>query len=274
MIHKIISSAQGGVELAALDVALKLDIGCGGWTYSDIYQKDKNLVEKYNLKFAPAIGFDQAVEKNVTQSDGTLVIFRSRRCDKLEHVAKAVLENQKQFLNADFAQYSHFDIASLISSWISMQRIRTVYITGSGEDQDRNIYLSSKKILETAIYLGYVKTGIDPLHYHKAHDISSSKIAKYPCNVKEAVEKLKKVIPLKERTILANLQPDDLNHLGGGLSEYIKQAFGLYAGNADLLKSCAETGSLDRPLADEASAVILRAFYDYLKKTHKLRVVK
>jgi hypothetical protein len=41
-----------------------------------------------------------------------------------------------------------------------------------------------------------------------------------------------------------------------------------------LLQSCERYGRLVKPLADEACEVILRAFWEDLQKTHRLRVIK
>ena len=67
---------------------------------------------------------------------------------------------------------------------------------------------------------------------------------------------------------------DELDRLRSGLGEFIKQHFGLYAGNEALLQACSDRGSLLRPIPEEACAVILRALWKDLQATHRLRIVK
>jgi hypothetical protein len=95
-----------------------------------------------------------------------------------------------------------------------------------------------------------------------------------PRSVDTAVMRLIETLQLKDRASIANLQPEELDHLRSGLGDYIKQNFGFYSGNTALLQSCAEVGRLSRPLPDEACAVILRALWKELRATHKLRVIK
>jgi hypothetical protein len=50
MLKKIISGSLPGVERAALDVAIELDIPHGGWTYKSRKTDDGKLPERYNVK--------------------------------------------------------------------------------------------------------------------------------------------------------------------------------------------------------------------------------
>lgn len=274
MINKIISSGINSVERGALDLALKLGISCGGSTPGDKPSRVKELEDRYGLKKTAGLGFKQAVEENVSASDGTLVITRGNRDDRTRHAVKHALQLERQLLHVDLSQYALFEAASLISSWFSMQKVKSVFVTGPGDEKDRTLYSAAQKVLETALYLGFVKS--DPLAARAgvSMGISSDKKETYPRTVDQAVEVLTEMLPLKDRAMIANMQSNELDGLASGLGEFIKQKFGLYGENAPLLNSCAERGGLDRPLADEASAVILRALWQVLKNTHKLRIIK
>jgi hypothetical protein len=128
--------------------------------------------------------------------------------------------------------------------------------------------------METAFYLGFIKTGIQPQFAERTPESRLEHRKDYPYSVEEAVVRLKSVLSLKDRAYLANMQAGELDHMRIGLSEYIKQKFGLYAGNAPLMKSCADIGKRENPLVDEACAIILRALWKDLQQTHKLRVIK
>jgi len=95
-----------------------------------------------------------------------------------------------------------------------------------------------------------------------------------PTSVKASVAQLKDAMSLKDKITMANMQSNEIDHLNSGLSEYIKQNHGLYTGNPELMQSCAQVGSVDNPLPDEACAIILRALWEDLRKSHKLRVIK
>jgi hypothetical protein len=274
MIRKIVSSGRTGVELAGLDVAIKLGIAHGGWAPRGMRNDEGPLSEKYGLEQVMAMGFKNAMEQNIINSDGTLLVTRGHKTVETRYAVDTTLSHQRQLLHADLSQNSAFEAASLISSWISLQNIRTVFITGSTAAQDGTIYGQVKKILETAFYLEFVKTGLHPEHPRLKYQPNPDIPSHLPRSVQEAIERLKLVMPLKDRAVLANIQPDELDHLRAGLGDYIKQNFGLHNGNEALLQSCARSGGLNQPLADEACAVILRELWKDLRTTHKLRIVK
>jgi hypothetical protein len=274
MIRKVISSGQTGVELAALDVAIKLGIEHGGWVARGKRNAQGPLSAVYNLNEVAALGFKTAMEQNVMAADGTLLVTRGIKSPRTQYAVEMSLKHQRQLLHVDLSQNSSFEAASLISSWSTLQQIKIVFVTGPKADTDPNIYAQLLKIMETAFYLGFVKTGMQPTYIARESESRNGHKADYPYSVDEAVVRLKSVLSLKDRAYFANMQAGELDHMRTGLSEYIKQKFGLYAGNAPLMKSCAEIGKRKNPLVDEACAIILRALWKDLQQTHKLRVVK
>lgn len=277
MIRKIISGGRTGVEQAALDVAIKLGISHGGWAARGMRNDEGAIEGRYGLNEMETVGFRNAMEQNVLQSDGTLLVTRGLKSVEGRYAVETALRHQKQFLHADLSQHSAFEASSLISSWASMNRVLVVFVTGPSGQQDRKIYDDVKKILETAIYLEFVKTGLHPDRPERPQELLDDDFSGetvLPQSVEEAVLQLKAVLPLKDRAVMANMQADELDHLKSGLGEYIKQKFGLYMDNAPLIDSCAQRSNLNRPLPDEACAVILKALWEDLRETHKLRIIK
>lgn len=273
MIRKIVSAGQTGVEMAALDIAIKLGIACGGWAPLGMRNEDGPIPESYQLVETSSIGFREALHKNVSDSDGTLVITKGKRTAQTSDAVRTALALERQLLHVDLSQYALFEAASLASSWMSQRHIKTAHITGLLAGDDDQIYGQACKLLETALYLGFVKSEPQPVP-GGAQPNQSLAAKRIPRTVSEAVGALKETLSLKDRTILANLQADELNHVHSGLWEYIKQYFGLFAGNQPLLDACAGHAGLDRPLPDEACAVIIRALWEDLRRNHKLRIVK
>ena len=84
MIGKIISGGQTGVDRAALDVAIDLDIQYGGWCpkgrldeNGTIPSKYKNLEELNGTFSNDKENYDTRTKKNIQNSDGTLIILPS-----------------------------------------------------------------------------------------------------------------------------------------------------------------------------------------------------
>jgi hypothetical protein len=274
MMRKLISSGQTGVELAGLDVAIKLGIDHGGWAPRGKRNAQGPISTIYQLDQVAAVGFNTAIEQNVISADGTLLVTRGKKSPRTQYAIEMSLKHQRQLLHVDLSQNAPFEAASLISSWCSLQQIGIAFITGPQSDSDPQIYTQTLKIMETAFYIGYVKTGVQAPLAGQASDANLGTGQDYPFSVDEAVSRLKSSLSLKDRAVMANIQASELDSMRSGLSEYIKQTFGLYAGNAPLMKSCADVGKRKAPLVDEACAIILRALWQDLQLTHKLRIVK
>ena len=74
MITKIISGGQTGADRAALDVAMAHGIPHGGWIPKGRKTEGGPLPTKYQLQEMPTNSYPERTEKNVVDSDGTLII--------------------------------------------------------------------------------------------------------------------------------------------------------------------------------------------------------
>ena len=72
---KIISGGQTGVDRAALDVALYLDIEHGGWCPKGRRSEAGPIPEIYDLRETESRDYTVRTEQNVIDSDGTLILF-------------------------------------------------------------------------------------------------------------------------------------------------------------------------------------------------------
>ena len=123
MIEKIISGGQTGADRAALDVALKLGIPHGGWIPKGRIAEDGPLPEIYRLNEMPTDSYEARTEKNVQDSDGTLIIARGKLTGGTDYTRQMTLRHKKQLLGIDLTLIGHFDAASLAASWIRMQHV-------------------------------------------------------------------------------------------------------------------------------------------------------
>jgi len=60
----------------------------------------------------------------------------------------------------------------------------------------------------------------------------------YPKTVDEAVERLASELPLKDKVYIASLGREQLYLLHISLASHIRQEFGLWSGNKELIESC------------------------------------
>jgi len=73
MLEKIVSGGQTGADIAALDVALKHGFPHGGWCPKGRRSEDGSIPARYNLFETPSASYLERTERNVRDTDGTVV---------------------------------------------------------------------------------------------------------------------------------------------------------------------------------------------------------
>jgi hypothetical protein len=77
-LFRVISGGQTGVDRGALDAALDVGVPCGGWCPAGRRAEDGTIPGRYPVTELTDAGYDERTQKNVEDSDGTLVISFGR----------------------------------------------------------------------------------------------------------------------------------------------------------------------------------------------------
>jgi hypothetical protein len=195
MIEKIISGGQTGADRAALDFALKYYIHHGGWIPKGRITEDGPLPDKYQLQEMPTTSYPARTEKNVIDSDGTVIFSRGKPAGETDYTREMVLKHKRQMLHIDFNIATSYDAASLILSWIKLQHIKILNVAGPRASEDGQIYNDVFRTLEMAYVM------------HKAERLKSGKP---PKTVEAAIDILTKGLSLKDKTTIANMAETEL----------------------------------------------------------------
>ena len=271
MLKKIISGGKTGADRAALDVALKLGIPHGGWIPKDRMAEDGPLPNVYRLKETPTDSYDACSEKNTQEANGTLIIARGKLTDGTNYARRMTLKHKKQLLGIDLNLINHYDAASLVASWIRMQNVKVLYVAGPRASEDRQIYQDVVIILEQVVQ---ILTEEDRKSQIALIHPKIGRTSKPPKTVEEAVNRLIDELSLKDKTLISNLAEDELINLHIYPGDYIRNEFGLWSGNEDLMASCCTIAKMDKIHEDTASTIIIEELWKKLRETHKLRLVK
>jgi hypothetical protein len=78
-------------------------------------------------------------------------------------------------------------------------------------------------------------------------------------SIEEAVELLLSELPERDKEAIRNIAEEQLSTLHFSLGNYIRNGFGLWENNEELLKACCPDGSPQN--ADDASMVIVKALW-------------
>jgi hypothetical protein len=270
MISKIVSGGQTGVDRAALDVAVKLGIPHGGWVPKGRLAEDGTLPAIYRMRETPTAEYAERTEKNVIDSDGTLIISRGELTGGSEITRQMAITHERPWLHVDLNRTSAFVSAVRITEWLSGHGIKILNVAGPRSSKDPMIYRDTLSLLESVYFLS-----LAPVAARGAVGASEAAGAKAPpTTVRQVVDSLLGDLSFKDRVTLANMSASELPTLSRTLGEHIIRRYGIVNANPALLRSLRWTAR--RPLADEAdaAAVIIRELWKRLRATHTLRRVK
>jgi hypothetical protein len=265
MIEKIVSGGQTGADRAALDVALEMGIPHGGWIPKGRKTEEGVLPEKYRLKEMPTRSYADRTERNVLESDGTLILSHGRLKGGSALTRELAVKHGRPWLHVDFKTANPFMAARNIRYWAMRHEIKVLNVAGSRASEDPEMYESAAKLLRTVLHMDIVQANMPD---------SMRATPFLPESVEEAVERLLEELPLKERMRIARMDEEQIRRLFPTLGTYIRDRFGLNAGNHDLLQSCRYLSKKYEIQENEASFLVLKELWKKLKETHALRVVR
>jgi hypothetical protein len=155
---KIISGGQTGVDRAALDVALKHGIDCGGWCPAGRLDEFGRIPDRYPLKelkqgnregrspdrpggletaapWEKRRIFADRTFANVRDSDGTVIIYPGKLAGGTEQTVRFCVEIQRPHQLIDALKLSAERGAKLISDFVRENQIGILNVAGPRESE-------------------------------------------------------------------------------------------------------------------------------------------
>ncbi len=271
MIEKIISNGKPGAAAAAIEVAIKLGLAYGGWC-----REGDSIPDKYQLERLPEASHRSVTEKAVEAGDGSLYFSAGKTASLgLETIKKTALSLNKSLLIQDIDRENGFSASRRIALWIDENRIEVLHVDGEGEAH-LSISIADRvsKILESTFFLSMIETGITAPLQSVVEQERRPQPQKPPATLLAAVDHLEQSLSLKDRTTIANMTADELVSLHFTLGSYINSHFDLFTTNSELLTDCQRQSGQWGLAPKDVAAVIIRALWDRLRATCRLRIVK
>ena len=131
--EQIVSGGQTGVDRGALDVAIALGIPHGGWCPKGRLAEDGRIPARYQLVETESSDYPVRTERNVLDSDATLILFCSQLSGGTELTLRLAERHAKPWLAADLRQPT--PPLDAIRRWLSECRPKTLNIAGPRESQ-------------------------------------------------------------------------------------------------------------------------------------------
>jgi len=144
MILKIVSGGQTGVDRAALDVALKFDIPCGGWCPKGRKAEDGPIAIKYPLQETDTAEYAQRTKLNVRDSDGTLILTWGKPQGGTLLTVKLAQKLHKPYLVINMQENQN---VNSVIKWIEQDNIKVLNIAGPRQSFAAFVYKEASAFL-------------------------------------------------------------------------------------------------------------------------------
>jgi len=151
VISKIISGGQTGADRAALDVAIELGIPHGGWIPKGRKTEAGRLPAKYDLKEMPTGSYPERTERNVIDSDGTLIISHGPLTGGSEYTRKMADKHDKPWIHVDTSRILVEAAVEFVRAWINGSQIKVLNAAGPRASEDPKIYGTTRRLLTVLI---------------------------------------------------------------------------------------------------------------------------
>lgn len=152
-IQEIVSGGQTGVDRAALDAAIALEIPHGGWCPFGRKAEDGVIPQQYNLKETnapseetenPDTIYKQRTELNVCDSDGTLIITKGSPTGGTFYTIQMAEKHHKPYFVIDISiPFKNVEVIN----WIKVNKIHKLNVAGPRASQIKDIYNAAYDIL-------------------------------------------------------------------------------------------------------------------------------
>ncbi|MEW5980174.1 MAG: putative molybdenum carrier protein [Acidobacteriota bacterium] len=151
MLEKIISGGQTGADQAALDVAMELGIPHGGWVPKGRLTEAGPLPARYLLTEMPTGSYEARTEKNVVDSDGTLIFSHGPLNGGSGLTRTLAKKHGKPWLHLDLDLMNAAQAAQAVMFWIRGKGIRVLNVAGPRASKDPFIYDDVRAVLKVAV---------------------------------------------------------------------------------------------------------------------------
>lgn len=270
MIKKIVSNGRTDVARGALDAAIALDIPHGGWTSGDGAHGGKPLPDKYHLQKTKSKNSVRCVERNVKDSDGTLILTFTDEMSQDSSAARKSSERlKKPWLLINVNRTGTFQAAQTIHEWLKEHGIRVVHVVGStNETSPKKADALTSSLLEAAFYLGLIERNMTATSLPPGIGETPP-----PASIDGIVRQLSDEMTLKDKVIVANMQEAQLELLQPTLGRHILVRLEKWQDSPGPRFSLKD---LDKGITDvdDLSHLIIKELWQKLRTTHRMRLVK
>ncbi|MBI2889369.1 MAG: putative molybdenum carrier protein [Nitrospirae bacterium] len=150
-ICRIVSGGQTGVDRAALDAAIEVGLPHGGWCPKGRVAEDGRIPERYQLRETDTPIEAERTEKNVLDSDGTLILNASELSGGTELTVRLAEQHGKPFLILQIDRVDAGEAAAAIGHWLKKHHVAVLNVAGPRASKAPGIYEGALSVLRLGL---------------------------------------------------------------------------------------------------------------------------
>ena len=149
MIRKVVSGGQTGVDRAGLDAAMEAGIPIGGYCPKGRLAEDGKVPIDYALSELTSGGYKARTEKNVVESDGTLVLNIGKLTGGTKITVEYAIKHGKPFLAVQLDEQPK---PETVIQWLEKYATMTLNVAGPRESKiPQGIYKQALSFLRVML---------------------------------------------------------------------------------------------------------------------------
>lgn len=149
-LRKIISGGQTGADRAALDFGFWHDIPHGGWCPKGRLSEDGVIEARYQLQETSTKSYPQRTERNVRESDGTVILTMSAKLSGgSKKTAEFATNHDKPWLHLHPGDWQK-EVNLL--RFIDEHRIEVLNVAGTRASKEPGVYQFVKETMERTFF--------------------------------------------------------------------------------------------------------------------------
>ena len=145
LVLRIVSGGQTGVDRAALDAAIRHGVPHGGWCPRGRLAEDGTVPARYELRETASWDYAERTEKNVIDSDGTLILNTGSLDGGSLLTREFAKEHRRPWRLVDLED--GLDPGKL-REWLRSRGIRVLNVAGPRESKRPGIYALATTALD------------------------------------------------------------------------------------------------------------------------------
>jgi 16S rRNA (cytosine1402-N4)-methyltransferase len=167
-VRKLVSGGQTGVDRGALDAAIALNLAHGGWCPRGRLAEDGMIPPQYQLLETESTQYHIRTERNIRESDGTLIVFRGKMSGGTSLTFRMAVDRRKPFLMVDLNRFdwnppplslgkrkedaqssgnSERHNVRTILTWLAASRIAVLNVAGPRESGEPGIQAETARLV-------------------------------------------------------------------------------------------------------------------------------